>query len=358
MIFRVLLIVLFLQSIALSSTTVQITVINGVVTDAESGDTLPGVHVFIAGTTLGSSSNADGSFEFETTLSGRQELVSSFIGYSSNVRSLNLGSRDTLFLKIELVPDVIKLGEIRVIASNNEFLKNLDQFKRFFIGFDSNADQTFIKNAEILNFEDGENARITVSANAPLIIENLALGYQYEVEIQQAYFYPKDNTGFYKIYPRVIELSAPNRRTQRRWNANRRDSYDGSSRHFFSSLTQDKLRRNKFSVYPNESIFINYSDSLDHLKQWYPSNWKYIKENFHVFLFQNEASRIEYTENRATRVAQEYFEPEISSLRVSGFPETIVVNEDGILLNSDNIQLFGVWSDTRFSNFLPLDYKR
>lgn len=349
----------FLFAVNIDESAAQQTTIRGSVTDATTGEVLPGVNVYISGTTEGASTKPDGSYEFSTALIGRQDLVASFIGYRSTIQSINLGESPALAIDLVLIEDVVQLTEIQVTASNNEFLKQLDLFKRFFIGFDSNANQTFIRNSEVLDFEENQNGnQIIVSASSPLIIENLALGYLYEVEIRQAYFNPQDNTGMYKIYPRIIELEAPNRRTQRRWNANRKDSYEGSSRHFFKSLTEDRLRRNKFRVVPSEDILVNYSDSLSHLQRWFPNNLEYIRTNFEVYLFDADAFRVEYQDGELATIGQQFSEPEMSSFRIRGFPEIIVVNENGHLLNPERMSYFGEWSNTRFSEFLPLDYER
>jgi hypothetical protein len=349
---------ILLLSIGFLAITVNAQVtISGTVTELETGEPLTGVNVYLSGTTIGASTDQNGEFSFSTDLIGKQDIVASFIGFKTIVRSVEIGKVSTFKQDFSLQPEVLELEEIRVVASNDIFLRRLDLFKTFFIGFDSNADQTYIMNPEVLNFDEDMNRnRISVTANAPLIIHNNALGYRYEVELREVYFDTKENTGLYKVYPRIIEMEPRNRRTQRRWNSNRKDSFEGSSRHFFKSLTENRLRRNDFRVYPSDRVLVNYSDSLNLIKRWYPSNWEYISENFSVFRLNADAIRIEYIDDSGSNTNQVISAPEVSSLDIRGFPEIIIINKNGLLLNSVQVALYGQWSDTRFSNFLPLDY--
>jgi hypothetical protein len=332
-------------------------IISGNVIDSKSGDPLPGVNVYLSGTTIGASTNTEGAFSFETNLFGPQELVASFIGFKTQIRSIDLGRSRINKQDFKLAPEVLKLNEIKVIASNNEFLRQLDLFKTFFIGFDNNSDQTFIINPEILEFEENLDLnRIEVRTSAPLIIHNNALGYRYEIELKEAYFDTKENTGFYNVYPRVIEMDAPNKRTRRRWNSNRKKSFEGSIRHFFKSLAENQLHRNDFKIITRNQGLINYSDSLNHIQRWYPSTWKYISSNYSVFLLNDDEIIIQYY--RDGRSSNNFFVavPEASSLQIRGFPKLIVTNRNGLILNSKQLRLFGEWSSSRFSDFLPLDY--
>lgn len=56
--------------------------ITGTVTDAQSGETLPGVNIMIKGTTIGTSTDANGTFDLEVP-SLQDTLVVSFIGYQT-----------------------------------------------------------------------------------------------------------------------------------------------------------------------------------------------------------------------------------------------------------------------------------
>ncbi len=90
---------------------IQQETITGTVSDAQSGNPLPGVNVLVKGTTTGTSTGNDGSFEL-TVPSLQDTLVFSFIGYQSQEVPLN--GRSTL--EISLQPQAIAGDEVVVTA--------------------------------------------------------------------------------------------------------------------------------------------------------------------------------------------------------------------------------------------------
>src|SRR5699024_10416595 len=56
--------------------------VSGVVTDAQSGEVLPGVNIMVKGTTIGTSTDSDGTFEFMVP-SLQDTLVFSFVGFQA-----------------------------------------------------------------------------------------------------------------------------------------------------------------------------------------------------------------------------------------------------------------------------------
>ena len=55
--------------------------ISGVITDDESGETLPGVNVIIKGTSLGAATNIDGEYTIENIRPGEYSIQVSYVGY-------------------------------------------------------------------------------------------------------------------------------------------------------------------------------------------------------------------------------------------------------------------------------------
>jgi len=72
--------------------------ISGRVTDANSGDGLPGVNVLVKGTSVGTTTNAQGSFNIVVP-NDAAKLVFSFVGYLS--QEVAVGNRTTINLKLE-----------------------------------------------------------------------------------------------------------------------------------------------------------------------------------------------------------------------------------------------------------------
>lgn len=85
--------------------------VSGVVTDAQTGNPIPGVNILLQETTSGTTTDADGNFELNVP-NLEQTLVVSYIGYVSQEVAID-GQEE---LQIELVSEVTDLDELVVTA--------------------------------------------------------------------------------------------------------------------------------------------------------------------------------------------------------------------------------------------------
>ena len=84
--------------------------VSGTITD-DSNDPLPGVNVLVKGTTIGTTSDADGKFMINVP-DGNAVLVISFIGYLT--QEINVGTQTVI--NVTMAPDVTQLGEVVVVG--------------------------------------------------------------------------------------------------------------------------------------------------------------------------------------------------------------------------------------------------
>ncbi len=89
--------------------------ISGIITDKETGKTMPGASVTIDETFLSTSTDASGSYVFKKLKSGKHTVKVSFIGYKTVVRDVDLQS--DLTLDLELVYSSILSEEVIIQAS-------------------------------------------------------------------------------------------------------------------------------------------------------------------------------------------------------------------------------------------------
>ncbi|HEX6983233.1 MAG TPA: SusC/RagA family TonB-linked outer membrane protein [Balneolaceae bacterium] len=99
---------LFMTAINLQA---QQRTITGMVTDAESGNTLPGVNVFVRGTTVGTSTDANGRYEL-TVPADADTLTFTFIGFEQHHELIN----NRTVIDVALQPSVETFGEVVVTA--------------------------------------------------------------------------------------------------------------------------------------------------------------------------------------------------------------------------------------------------
>ena len=112
----ILIFILSLTTIAFSQTK-----ISGKVTDASTGDPIPGASVIIENTTIGTSTDFDGNFSLEGNTS-TYTLVFNYIGYETQKVEINA---ETSTLNISLKEDASQLDEV-VVSANKTAQRSQD----------------------------------------------------------------------------------------------------------------------------------------------------------------------------------------------------------------------------------------
>jgi TonB-linked SusC/RagA family outer membrane protein len=100
----------FLLTLLLLAGTAAAQGVSGTVTDAATGESLPGVNVLVRGTTLGVTTDLDGRYEIALP-SGEQILEFSFVGYRTQEIEVPAG---TSTLDVQMEEDVLGLDEVVV----------------------------------------------------------------------------------------------------------------------------------------------------------------------------------------------------------------------------------------------------
>ncbi|WP_372638579.1 SusC/RagA family TonB-linked outer membrane protein [Fodinibius sp.] len=143
-----------------TAVSVQAQEIGGTVTDANSGETLPGVNVIIKGTSTGTSTNAEGNFSLEVS-SLQDTLMVSFVGYQTQEVPINGRSE----VDIELVSEAIMGEEMVVVGYGTQEKVNLT-------GSVSNVTSERLESRSIANTGEGlqgviPNLNVTVPNGDP-----------------------------------------------------------------------------------------------------------------------------------------------------------------------------------------------
>ena len=96
--------------------------LSGVITDAETGDPVPGVNIFIPTLAKGTLSNVDGSYRITDIPNGRYKVVGSFIGYRNMEETVTINN-DSQTLNFALAASVTQLSEIVVTGTGGPMEK-------------------------------------------------------------------------------------------------------------------------------------------------------------------------------------------------------------------------------------------
>ncbi|HEX6982515.1 MAG TPA: carboxypeptidase-like regulatory domain-containing protein [Balneolaceae bacterium] len=324
------------------------TIITGQVINQDSGEPIPDVNVFLSQTTLGATTDENGVFTIEGIPNGIYNLVFSFIGFKTEVKRVQFFTPDSLSYKVTLHPVDIKMGGILVTAERDyEWLENLELFKQQFIGTSENAEKTVIKNPEILNFGWNEDDMFTASANQELHIVNNALGYEIFLVLKKFNYTPSTHQYsdfiLYITYPRFKKMKPLNEGQKKMWIENRKETYEGSQRHFMQALYHNNTGDEYFNI-ENGSI-----DKIEKKEKEYLLRLKLLSQ-----AYKNRLKGFQYSIYK-DRIVIQYRQDETSFL----YPvkqNIFFIDEYGNVLNPESIFVGGKWHNDRIADALPINY--
>lgn len=351
--------------------------VSGTVTDAATGEPLPGVHVFIARSMTGTTTDGSGKYRLERVPLGAHRLYVSMIGYEPEARDVMLREESPEVQQdFALAEAVLELDEVTVVGiADPNWERHLQKFIRLFIGETPNAEHTRILNPEVLSFED-KLVHFKAHASEPLVIENGALGYRIQYFLREFAATPTrvsyDGEGLYE------EVDAPSPAIAERWDALRQQAWYGSWRHFILSVLDGNPGPAGFHIFSrpdmgemnvNPSMGTSGSGgSLLAGKQRFPMKPRDLYKDgevalekildFHGFVeirFTGEMEPEHYRTWRrdAGRSAAE--QPQTSWIRLERGPA--VVDYKGDVLDPYGVTFYGFLAYERVADELPKEYR-
>ena len=98
-------------------------VVEGSVTDSQTGSTLPGANVQIQELRIGAATNIDGDYRIPNVPAGEYTLRVSFVGYRAATRNIEVSAGETVTADIALEPDLTGLEEVVVTGIASQSVK-------------------------------------------------------------------------------------------------------------------------------------------------------------------------------------------------------------------------------------------
>lgn len=315
--------------------------ISGVITDADTGERLPYVNVFIANTTIGDASDSAGVFLLERVPKGTYQLVFSHIGHELQVMTIHLSNND-MVLNIKLAVKPIEGEQIEVAAEAPDvWRKMLDEFTRYFIGTSSRAQKTFILNPEVLDLKRHPETKCLIAeTDSTLRVRNELLGYNIRVVLK--HFHWRGDSGNYVIYPQFSDIEFQNSKHQKRCYKEREKVYERSLRRFLSCVALFDIPR-------------SYTVSLYTTKPQ-PAYIPLEKKDFMILLSSpfTPGARRRLATDRSIRVDYKMANsPSYLNLNY-GY---IDISDNGIYAPMDGVTLSGQWGTWRLADTLPFNYQ-
>ncbi len=352
-------------------------ILSGVVVDSKTNEPVEAANVFIAHTSIGTISEADGSFELSLPV-GYSQLVVSHISYKTQTKNLSYLKAGNYKQTIKLVATDIELEEIIVSAKNDKkWRKNLKKFEKAFLGATKNASKCNILNPTVLNFEN-KNGKLTAKASDLIEIENRATGYNVLFYLQK--FVADGQSVTYSVKPFFKELSPQSEKEAVNWKSQREKTYNGSPQHFYRSLIKNTLESDGFEIFlaslqNNSEFIINGKPKVqdliidgnnplektlvivDFLQVVYTKE----KDRFSIknTSFEQSAKKLGHTAEKDLIVPESSVIQDNSDYQVSYLfarKNNVPIDSSGFLLRPELLVEYGYWNYERIADLLPREY--
>ncbi|MFY0686069.1 MAG: carboxypeptidase-like regulatory domain-containing protein [Cyclobacteriaceae bacterium] len=231
--------------------------VSGIVSEKENDELIPGMNVYLNGTSIGTVTNENGYFKLTNVPFGNYRIVFSHISYKPKIYEFSKVTPGELNASTEVEMATATLRPVEVTTSKwrrREVLPDyIEKFNEEFLGTSRFSTECRILNADVITFyESDDGNELKASSKEPIVIQNDALGYVVFCELD--YFISKDEEVKYVGRVRFSELDPINDKENRKWKRNRRSAYYGSVRHFLSTLTRNSFSRKGYSIYSISSV--------------------------------------------------------------------------------------------------------
>jgi hypothetical protein len=210
--------------------------ITGTVLDSLTRQPVQFANVFLANSSVGTMTDEKGHFLLQSFVSGKYDLIASFVGYKTISRSL-IFSDQSQTQNFLLRPEVVQLNEVVINPNFKQKESDMKLFLSLFIGQNKNStDCKIVNQKNVFAYIDDDLHSLIGFAHTPIEIRNEALGYRifYELENFEVNF--GTLTQNYAGIPRFEELVSKKVSQKRKWEDERRRAYEGSFVHLIHCL--------------------------------------------------------------------------------------------------------------------------
>lgn len=342
---------------------VQTSSIEGRVLDAETNDPLPGTHVFVSRSMVGTTTDSTGRFRLNQVPPGSKRLYVSRIGHANRTITVRLHPGRPVTFTFRLEQEVLQGPAVTVSSERDEeWYERLRRFERLFIGESPRAKHCTLVNPEVLRFEEKWWGKFEARAEEPLIIENRALGYRLKYFLKE--FEKSGPVVRWDGEPLFEPLSPDDSLQAAQWQKRRHQAYRGSLRHFLRALRKDRLEAEQFDLFriPRASAFryVNRADQMsttrDRILEPGPdSTYLFDVRGRLEVIYRGEPESKAYLEwaNLDRRTPREY---QTSQIKVNEHP--IHVDRYGEFVEPYGATLYRYFAYTiRMAELLPREYE-
>ncbi len=335
--------------------------ISGKVIDMDKS-VVPFASIFVNNTRIGTSTNENGFFTLTIPTRIQQvELVITSVSYTTIKKKLTDKDPNLQNLVIAFESG-IQLKEVAITAKRDkEWKRKWKIFEQGLMGESDLRSSCTILNPEVVRLEYDKDNNVVATADKPLIIQNNALGLIIYYQID---FFETDGVKtLYSGSKFFKNLDSNNTDLQKKWVKPRKEAYVNTFRNFLVSLSQQKLKENRFVVYkilvPKTMYFGKTSVTEEIFKKSIvlcrAEDIFFYDYNTEQFTLYSDKPLMIFTMNKnaTVRVFSDFpYMYSIINLPNSYFNFTA----NGWLSKPNGITIRGFWGDEGFANMLPDDY--
>ena len=348
--------ILLLFTIQVFSQTFSIT---GTVKDATTTQPVPFANVFIANTTIGTTTNEKGEFLISKVPLGTVIVSVSILGYEPTRQTVRAETETNKVIDFAINPSDEELTEVKIaIKRDKNWEKKAQRFTKLILGESIFAKNCIFKNLYDVDFED-ISGKLNAKSKVPLEIENVALGYKIFFTLVK--FTSSSQDINYQGYARFIELKPKDDKEKLQWLVNRKMAFEGSDRHFFWSLAKNKLKSEGYETYIDKlginpdnrtvSFFTQLGKTILPIQLDTLVQAGKIKKEFKLKF----PRRVEVHFDTPYLLG-EFYKDDARMISWLENTNTLTFNEEGIVQNPNALVVSGFMSNKRLAEMLPIDY--
>jgi len=218
--------------------------ISGKIIDAENGNPVPGASVFIANSTVGTITDAEGYYSLNIPGAGNYQLTVSHVGYQAVFKEIASGNTE-MVLNVALFAH--ELDEVTVAKKVRFRQTDINLFWRTILGKNPSRNTIQVLNPEaVYYFYNPETRILTVTCREPLQIVNYETGYRIQSVLNAfKHNYNTDMTDWIQR-DSYTELEPSTVRQQNSWGKKRQEVYKLSLTKFIKSLYHNSMYEDGF----------------------------------------------------------------------------------------------------------------
>ena len=223
----------------------------GRVVEAGSGRPVAGASVFLAFTTFGAATDAEGDFYIESVPPGAYTLVISMIGYVPERIPVELAAGGVSEgWQIRLKEAVYQLEGIEVEDRQDRgWQRRYRVFEELLLGTSVYGEQARILNPEVISFDVDGTGRFSGKASEPLRIENWGLGYEITYVLHTFWYDPQTNVLRYAGAPFFTAMTPADSVQAQAWSTARNEVYLGSMAHLLAAVIAGSAYEEGFRLF-------------------------------------------------------------------------------------------------------------